>query len=218
MQSGQKVAAFSRGRRVSALHAPDDGVAEPGAGHQRGAGDQPLQILFDVLARRDVALRGADGFAQAREVVGHLLGGNRVGDAVHDEVRGFLPADVAQHHLRRQDQRAGIHAILAGKTRRGAVRGLEHREAIADVAAGRDADAAHLRRERVRDVIAVEIQRGDDVVVFRPQQHLLQEIVRDHVLDDDFMAVDRVLEAAPRPGADGLARRIPPSRVDSPTA
>ena len=36
---------------------------------------------------------------------------------------------------------------------------------VIDVAAGRDADAADLRRERVAEIIAVEVERGDDVEI-----------------------------------------------------
>ena len=52
-------------------------------------------------------------------------------------------------------------------------------------AAGRDADAADLRGERVRDVVAVQVRRRDHVVLARAQEDLLQERVRDHVLDHD---------------------------------
>ena len=54
---------------------------------------------------------------------------------------------------------------------------------VIDVAAGRDADAADLRGERVAEVIAVEIQRGDDIEIRRAREHLLQRDVGDGVLD-----------------------------------
>ena len=60
---------------------------------------------------------------------------------------------------------------------------------VVDVAAGRDADAADARRKRVGNVIAVEVKRGDDLVLGRAQQNLLQECVGDHVFDDDLVAV-----------------------------
>ena len=57
----------------------------------------------------------------------------------------------------------------------------------------------------IGDGLAVfEIERGDHVVVFRSQQHLLQEVVGDHILDDDLFAVDRILETQPWTGTDGL--------------
>ena len=64
---------------------------------------------------------------------------------------------------------------------RGAVRGLEDRVAgdVVDVAARRDADAADLRGQGVGEVIAVQVERGDDVELLRPRQHLLQRDVGD---------------------------------------
>ena len=45
---------------------------------------------------------------------------------------------------------------------------------VIDVATGRDADAAHLRRQRVAQVIAIEIERGDDIKIRRAGKHLLR--------------------------------------------
>ena len=69
-----------------------------------------------------------------------------------DGVGRFGPAHVTQHHLARQDHRARIHLVQIRVLRRRAVRGFEHRVAgdVVDVGARRDADAAHLRRQRVR--------------------------------------------------------------------
>ena len=60
---------------------------------------------------------------------------------------------------------------------------------VVDVAAGGDADAADACRERVGDVVAVEVQCGDDFVFGRAQQNLLQKGIGDDVLDDDFSAI-----------------------------
>src|SRR2546427_7922158 len=49
----------------------------------------------------------------------------------------------------------------------------------------RDADAAHLRRQGVGQVVAVQVGRGDDVELLRSREHLLQRDVRDGVLDHD---------------------------------
>jgi hypothetical protein len=76
------------------------------------------------------------------------------------------------------------------------------------VGAGRDADAADLRGQRVGDVVAVEVQRGDHVVLGRTQQDLLQEGVGDAVLDDDVLAGLRVLELAPRAAVDQLRAEL----------
>jgi hypothetical protein len=85
------------------------------------------------------------------------------------EVGGLVPAQVAEHHLAGEDDRAGVDLVEVGVLRRGAVGGLEDGVAgdVVDVAARRDADAADLRRERVGEVVAVEVQRGDHVELLR---------------------------------------------------
>ena len=55
-------------------------------------------------------------------------------------------------------------------------------------------DAADLCRERVGEVVAVQVHRRDDVELVRPREHLLQRDVGDRVLDDDLAgALRRVL-------------------------
>ena len=68
--------------------------------------------------------------------------------------------------------------------------GLEHAVAgdVVDVAARRDADAADLRGQRVREVVAVEVRRRDDVELVGAGEHLLQRDVGDRVLDQDLVA------------------------------
>src|SRR6185437_5694921 len=100
------------------------------------------QILLDALARSELALRRLDGLAQAREIIGQLFVGDGGGDAPDDEVGRLFPAEIAQHHLRGEDERALVDPVLACEPRRRAVRGLEYREPVADVAARSDADAA----------------------------------------------------------------------------
>ena len=139
---------------------------------------------------------------QAGEVVGHLLRKDRLLHRTDDQVGGRMPAHVAQHHLGREDLRAGIDVILAGVLRRRAVGRLEHRHRVAHVRARGDADAADLRGERVGDVVAVQVERRDHRVLGRAQQDLLQEGVGDDVLDDDLLAALGILELAPRPAVD----------------
>jgi CspA family cold shock protein len=74
-------------------------------------------------------------------------------DALDDQVGGLVPAEVAEHHLAGEDHGAGVHLVLAGVLRGGAVGGLEDRVAgvVVDVAARGDADAADAgRRARPR--------------------------------------------------------------------
>ena len=70
------------------------------------------------------------------------------------------------------------------------MRGLEDAVAgdVVDVAAGRDADAADLRGERVGQVVAVEVHRGDHVELVGTGEHLLQRDVGDRVLHEDLVA------------------------------
>src|SRR5580765_7034894 len=101
------------------LHIVDDGVGE----------------LRRLQFRRTVH--------QAREIVGDALGGDRAVHPLHDQIAGLTPAEVTQHHLSGQNDRARIHLVLVGVFRRRAVRGLEDRVTgdVVDVAARRDADA-----------------------------------------------------------------------------
>ena len=67
---------------------------------------------------------------------------------------------------------------------------------VVDVAAGGDADAADAGGEGVGEVVAVEVDRGDDVEVGRAGEDLLEEGVGDDVLDDDVVLERRDLAGA----------------------
>ena len=131
---------------------------------------------------------------------------DRAVQAFDDQVGGFGPAQVAEHHFAAEHDAAGIDPVLVGVLGRGAVRGFEDGVAgdVIDIAAGRDADAADLRGERVAEVIAVEVQRGDDIEIFGAREHLLQRDVGDGVLDDDALAGS----FAPRAAVESPPRRI----------
>ena len=75
-------------RSHARTHALDHRVAELGARHLGGA------------------------LHQAGEVVGHDLVADGGFHRLDDEVGGFLPAQVAQHHLGREDQRDRVHLVL----------------------------------------------------------------------------------------------------------
>src|SRR5581483_2872650 len=75
-----------------------------------------------------------------------------------------------------------------------------------------------LRGERVGNIVAVQIERRDDVVVFRLQQDLLQEVVGDNVLDDDLAAALRITDAAPRPFVYHLRAKLALRELVSPGA
>ena len=98
----------------------------------------------------------------------------------------------------------GIHFVLVGVFRRRAVRRFEDGVAgdVVDVPARRDADAADLRRERVREIVAVQVRRRDDLELVRPRQHLLQRDVGNRILDDDTRARPSRRYPAPRAAVD----------------
>src|SRR5439155_3840237 len=145
-------------------HALDDGAAELRALHFAGALHQPGEVVGDDLL--------LDGLLETG----------------HQAVGGIRPAQVTEHHFAGEDDRAGIHLVLARVLGRGAVGGLEQRVAgvVVDVGAGRNADAAHLRRERVGEQVAGQVARRNEVELIGPRQDLLQEGVGDGVLDEDL--------------------------------
>src|SRR5439155_11808399 len=100
-----------------------------------------------------------------------------------------------------QDDGTGIDLVLVGVLRRRAVRCLEHGVArhIINVAAGRNADPADLRGQRVGQVISIQIRRRDDVEFVRPGEHLLQRDIRNRILYYEAGAGPPIRDAAPRP-------------------
>jgi hypothetical protein len=104
-----------------------------------------------------------------------------------DQLGGFFPADEVEQHDAGEDDRAGIDDVFVGVLGSGAVRGFKDREAVADVGAGSDAEAADLRRSGVRDVVAVEVGGGQDGVVRRANDDLLEDGVGDAVVDEDLL-------------------------------
>ena len=105
----------------------------------------------DVVAERR-ALDFRRAFHQAREIVGDFLGADRAVQALDDQIRRFVPTQVAEHHFAGEHDRAGIDHVLVRILRRGPVGRLENRVAgdVVDVSARRDADAADLRGQARR--------------------------------------------------------------------
>ena len=73
-----------------------------------------------------------------------------------------------------------------------------------------------MRGQGVRDVVAVEVQGGDDAVFGRAQQNLLQKRVSNAVFDNDFFAGFGVVEFAPRTAIDQLGTKLPLRQAISP--
>src|SRR5436309_6245995 len=79
---------------------------------------------------------------------------------------------------------------------------------VIDVSTGRDADSAHLRRERVAQVITIQIQGRNHIEIFRSQQHLLQRDICDRVFDHDTGAWFAHGNLAPGTAVDFLRAEI----------
>ena len=133
-----------------------------------------LHMVDHDLAKTGTAhLRST--FHETGKVIGDFLGGNRIFHRADDEVSRFDPAHVAQHHFSRQDQGAGIHIVFTSIFGSGAVGGFKHGNGVAQVGARCNADAADLGCQRVGNVVAVQVQRGNHAVLGGAQQNLLQE-------------------------------------------
>ena len=124
-----------------------------------------------------------------------------------DQARGFTPAEEVEQHDAGEHDRAGVDDVLVGVLGRGAVGGLEDGEAIADVGAGRDAEAADLRGGGVGDVVAVEVGGGEDAVVLGADDDLLEDGVGDAVVDQDLLLPLAVAVRLADRGEDGLDPR-----------
>src|SRR5208282_1748024 len=125
---------------------------------------------------------------QPLEVVRNLFLADGLFQAANDAVGDFLPSQMLEHQDPRQDNRTGVDLVLVGVLGRGAVGRLEDRVTgqIVDIRTGSDSDAADLRRERVGQIVAVKVHRGDDVEFVGTGQHLLKGNVGDRVLDQQF--------------------------------
>src|SRR5438034_616980 len=113
-----------------------------------GALATPLVIL-DML---DYALgksRGRDlgrTGHQPREIVCDAPRPDRPAEPARDRGRHIIPPELLEHHRSRQDHASRVHFVLPRVLGRGAVRRLEHGEAVAHIAAGRESEPAHLGR------------------------------------------------------------------------
>ena len=65
---------------------------------------------------------------------------------------------------------------------------------VVDVCARSDANSAHLCGEHIGDVVAVEVEGGDNRVVLRLEQGVLQEGVADQVIDHELAGCDFLAE------------------------
>src|SRR5262249_3936413 len=96
------------------------------------------------------------------QIVGDSLLFNRLDHATDDQLGRLAPAQMLEHHHTGQDHRSWIDDIQISVFRRGSVRGFKNRCVIADICPGCQTKSPHLRRACIRQVIAVQIRRGDD--------------------------------------------------------
>ena len=75
----------------------------------------------------------------------------------------------------------GLILSRFGVLGRRAVGCFEYRDAIADVAAGRDSESADLRRRGIGEVVAVQVGRRDHRVLRRAEEQLLEHRVGDAI-------------------------------------
>src|ERR1700728_1966726 len=155
--------AFSRSRQYSRAHVLDDVSGEFAGLDFGGAWHQAFEVVGDFLL--------LDGPFQA----------------LFDEICGFVPAQMAEHHDPRQNHRARIDHIFIRVFRRGAVGGFEDGVAVADVRPRRDAESSHLRGAGVGDVVAIQIGACQHRVFIGPGYDLLKDRVGNAVIDHDFL-------------------------------
>ncbi len=187
--------------------------------------------MFDFLAQRRTFLPHLDDqkigeFAGRHfggavhlpgEVVGDGLVGDDLGERGFDQLGRFGPAHVLQHHHARQHQRAGIDFIQIGVLGRGAVGRFEHGDVIGHVGPRCDADAAHFRRHRVGQIIAVQVHGGQHRELFRPQLQQLEDDVGDAVLDHHLAGrLLAAVDAVQLVFSDGLIREFVPRQLVAP--
>ena len=136
---------------------------------------------------------GAFGAHQSLEIVRDRFGADGSGHSFDDQIGRLGPTHIPQHHLTGEDHAAGVDLVLIGVLGGGAVGGFENGVAgvVVEIAARGDADPADLSSQGVGNVIAVEVQRGDDVEVFGAGEHLLQGDVGDGVFDENLAAGER---------------------------
>src|SRR5881396_3072402 len=139
----------------------------------RTAGPQPRDVLRLALRLRHVlddggaelrALHFSRSVHQAREVVGDHPGLDRLLQTRDDPIRRVGPSHVAQHHLAREDHRAGVDLVLPCVLRRGPVRRLGDRVLQEDLARGGLAAAVVPRHGPV-----AELPLGQGVPPFHEQ-------------------------------------------------
>src|SRR5690606_352504 len=116
----------------------------------------------------------SSAFHQTGKVICHFTRGDGFFHAGDDQISSFSPAHVTQHHFSGQNQRTWVHVVFASVLGSGTVGSFEHGHGVGQVGTGSDTNTTHLSSQSVGDVVAVQVQCGDNVVLGRTQQDLLQ--------------------------------------------
>src|ERR1041385_1360202 len=156
--------------------------------------------MLDYVVSELGALDLGGAVHQACEIIRDTFAFDRAAQSFENQVRNFSPPHVTEHHFTGKNYRAGIYFVQVRVFRCGAMCSLENSVAgdVIDISSGRDADATHLRGERVAQVIAIQIERGDDIEIFRSRQHLLKRDVGNGVFDNKSRTRFSHRDSAPR--------------------
>ena len=100
----------------------------------------------------------------------------------------IIPAQVLEHHHAGENYRPWIDLILPGIFRRCAMGRFKTGMAgeVMNISSRGNSQPANLCRQGIGDVVPIEVHRCDDIIFSRPGKDLLQEIVSDGVLDQEF--------------------------------
>src|SRR5271170_6281041 len=108
------------------------------------------------------------------KIVGDVLLQDGVLERVLDQLGRLVPAQEFKHHHPREQHRTRINDVFVGILGRRAVSSFEDRIAVADIRPRSNAQAAHLRRACVRDIVAIQIRARQYAVLIRPDNDLLK--------------------------------------------
>ena len=92
---------------------------------------------------------------------------------------------MAEHQHAGEELGDRVDPVLARVLRRRAVRRLEHGRVLAEVRAGRDAEAADHPGAQVGDDVAVQVREHEHVVLLGPLYELHAHVVDDPVVEGD---------------------------------
>src|SRR5882724_9238408 len=143
----------------------------------------------ELLDDRVGDLTGPDGArvgARRLHVVRDVLAlPDDLGDRPLEVVRGRALVEVPEHQHSRKHLRHWVDLVLARVFRRGAVRRLEDRDALAEVPAGGEPEPADHSGAEIGEDVAVEVRQHEHVVLFRALDELHAHVVHDAVVELD---------------------------------